>query len=47
MNENRLDSASLLNPNQRGGLATTLITLEEMLCEMELTITGGCCKGIL
>jgi hypothetical protein len=40
-------SAKLLNPNQRRGLATTLSVLEEMLCEIERTLTGGGYKGVL
>lgn len=39
--------SGLLNPYQRGGITTTLSTLEEMLCEIELTLTGGGCKGVL
>jgi hypothetical protein len=40
-------SARLLNPNQRRSLATTLSVLEEMLCEIERTLTGGGYKGFL
>lgn len=47
MTENLSDSATLLKPRQRSGLATTLMTLEEMLCHIELTISGRCCKGAL
>lgn len=39
--------SKLLNPSQQGSLATTLSTLEEMLCEIERNLTLGGCKGIL
>ena len=45
--EEKTDIAGLLNPSQRGSLATTLSTLEAMLCEIERNLTFGGCKGIL
>lgn len=47
MNGEKPDNAKLLNPNQRSGLTTTFFILEEMLCEIELRLSGGCCKGVL
>jgi len=41
------NSARLLNHNQRGGLTTTLIVLEEILCEIELILAADRCKGVL
>lgn len=41
------NNTELLNSYQRRSLATTLSVLEEMLCEIERTLTGGGYKGIL
>jgi hypothetical protein len=47
MNAENSNNAKLLNPNQRGHLTTTLGVMEEMLCEIEQTLTVGCCTGVL
>lgn len=47
MSDEQPDSTRLLNPNQRGSLAATLGVLEEMLLEIERTLTGGGYKGVL
>lgn len=47
MSDDQHDGGKLLNPSQRGSLATTLSTLEEMLCEIERNLTLGGCKGVL
>ncbi|HTP65556.1 MAG TPA: hypothetical protein VMJ66_09215 [Geobacteraceae bacterium] len=47
MSDKHADSSRLLNPLQRGSLATTLSVLEEMLCEIEGNFTFGGCKGVL
>jgi len=47
MNAESSNNAKLLNPNQRGHLTTTLVVMEEMLCEIEQTLTGSCWTGVL
>jgi len=47
MSSEQAGSARLLNPNQRRRLATTLSVIEEMLCEIERTLTGGGYKRVL
>jgi len=47
MSDEEPNCSNLLNPSQQGSLATTLSTLEEMLCEIERNLTLGGCKGVL
>ncbi len=47
MSDEQRKRSKLLNPSQQGSLATTLSTLEEMLCEIERNLTLGGCKGVL
>jgi len=47
MSTERHDNAQLLNPYQRDCLSTTLSTLDEMLCEIEQSMTGNGHKRVL
>jgi hypothetical protein len=47
MSEDQHDSTTLLNVNQRSGLAMTLSVLEEMLYEIELNISCCPCRWVM